>query len=799
LDAPLAKEVGPIAGDATIAAILGYADLAWSVRNSSTMVFAAVMLRVIDADKNASNTDRTSSNAITVTELFRRYPALASFLQAVMRADILDGFDKTVDSQSFPVLLLLSRVQSSAYSGSKADEQTKSFIPLVIESLKNRHHSIRSAAARALANLCTGVGNSSAAALLEKFFTTISAKSARTYNEAHGTLLAIKYLSTSSSAARQIFLTSKNAVMRLLEIAKWDGPMPNNPPCCMETAITTLFSCVDDLAAVDQAQLVALCRNIIARLGDLDAIGSAKLGAATGAGLCKLAVTKLWKIWADDYSFYTRLDEVSALLTSDHVDVRLAAVKTFKKCIYGSIDHLLAEEQSQQLKSHVVAAIGKMLLEALHKELMRDESPPGSLGTHPPTVRRLARCFLECSSALERVTTDGGCIVECFSPETRGLLWEVSTLIIERETARDGNVLELNGETPLSSSAAEIMSLDIAAANTRGGSTGCKSESQKQKCVGEFVQLVQRLNNPQFSWRSRYSAAIAIESSQVLNPIIVVQDEDIAEARSTLISEVLRMLQDGDTDVRKAASRVASRLTTTSSSSKDPIMSASALPQLVLESVYPPVHLAAKNATSGFLLTSILENCNGIVEKIIFLQDEMSHSLTGSTSSLLNVATSRKIFEDEDPNPFEERILGNQLAVQVLLNMPSTTSSSGSSSMEEGAVQQELLGLCLSCLDLLQETLKRNDMVHELTRFPTIFPALHSVILASCVVIYSGSMDGILVQTAAKNFVDTLKRERSITQPHPEILHVLELLSDIHKGDEESRQSIGNCCFLLTK
>jgi hypothetical protein len=798
LDAPLAKEVAPIAGDATIAAILGYADLAWSVRNSSTMVFAAVMLRVIDADKNASNTDRTSSNAITVTELFRRYPALSSFLQAVMRADIVDGLDKAVDSQSFPVLLLLSRVQSSAHSESKVDEQTKSLIPLVIESLNHRHHSIRSAAACALANLCTGAGSSSAAALLEKFFTTISAKSARTYNEAHGTLLAIKYLTISSSAARQILLTSKNSLMMLLAIAAWESPMPSNPPCCMETAITTLFSCVDDLGAADQTQLVAVCWNIIARLGDLDTIGSAKLGAATGAGLCRLALRALWKTSADDNSFNTRLDEVSALLTSDYVDVRLAAVKTFKKCIYQNIDHLLADEQSQQLKSHAFAAIGKMLLDALHKELRRDASPCVSLGTHPPTVRRLARCFLECSTALDRVAVDGGNIVEFLAPETRGLLWEVSTLIIQRETTGEGKVLEVNGETPLSSSAAEIMSIDIAtAAHTPGGSTGYKTESQKQNCIGEFVQLVQRLNNPQLSWRSRYSAAIAIESSQLLSPTTsVVQDEDLAEARSTLISEVLRMLQDGDPDVRKAASRVASRLTTTSSSSNDPILSASALPQLVLESVYAPVHLAAKNATSGFLLTSILENCNGIGEKITFLQDEMSHSLAGSTSSLLNVATSRKIFEDEDPNPFEERILGNQLAVQVLLNMPSCSSSS---SVEEGAVQQELLGLCLACLELLQKNLKRNEMVHELTRFPTIFPTLHSLILASCVVIYSGWMDGRGVQTAARTFVDTAKRNGSLTQPHPEILHVLELLSDLQKGDEENRRSIGNCCFLLTK
>ena len=62
MDAPLAKEIHTIAGDAIFSSLLGYNDFnSWAVRNSSTMVFSSVMLRVIDADKNAHTENITYS------------------------------------------------------------------------------------------------------------------------------------------------------------------------------------------------------------------------------------------------------------------------------------------------------------------------------------------------------------------------------------------------------------------------------------------------------------------------------------------------------------------------------------------------------------------------------------------------------------------------------------------------------------------------------------------------------------------------------------------------------------------
>lgn len=53
LDAPLATEMREFVGDSIIASLIGYTDSSWAIRNSATMCFAAAMIRVVDADKNA--------------------------------------------------------------------------------------------------------------------------------------------------------------------------------------------------------------------------------------------------------------------------------------------------------------------------------------------------------------------------------------------------------------------------------------------------------------------------------------------------------------------------------------------------------------------------------------------------------------------------------------------------------------------------------------------------------------------------------------------------------------------------
>ena len=91
------------------------------------------------------------------------------------------------------------------------------------------------------------------------------------------------------------------------------------------------------------------------------------------------------------------------------------------------------------------------------------------------------------------------------------------------------------------------------------------------------------------------------------------------------------------------------------------------------------------------LFGMILENCQDLIDTIQNIQDEFRNTTTientnyakGSSNHLpsdiflfkrlVNANTTRKIFEDEDPNPFQEKILLDQLSYQSILDL--TTNS----------------------------------------------------------------------------------------------------------------------------
>jgi HEAT repeat protein len=803
LDAPLASEVAPIVGDAIISAILGYDDTTWAVRNSATMVFAAAMLRTIDPDKNASNTDRTSSKAITVTELFRRYPSVSSFLLSVMKAGISESIKShdisDSNSQAFPILLLLSRVQPVVGSGMIAAERTELFIPMIIECLKSRDHSIRSAAARALANLCSGdqIDCSSALVLLkgrtEVLSNTLTKKSQTNWNEIHGSLLAIECLIRSSDLAKKIFRELK-ADRTMLAITDWVSSSPRFPPCCIATAIEILVYFSIEIDNVElQAETRMCCQHILSWRGSTkDSVGAAKLGAAAASGQCALLLPSVWNTRAHNSGFQQLLSELSNLLENDSIDARLAATKSFKKEIYHYLDQLLSSDDNDRSPVHfrrqTLVSIARMLLLTLRTEMDRDVSSPSSLlGTHPPTVRRLSRCLLECSQAHKALTGgDTGDFLTGLG-EQEGALWNVSLHITERESFTEEEGLESNGETLLSANAAELMAIEIASEIQRSTEKS-GDDATFLKRVSTFVKVIARLNDPHSSWRSRYSAALAVEASSLLTSRMENQGADLW--RKQLLVEILRMLQDSDSDVRSAAGQVASQMF---SSASDFQASLTQLPQLILEATYPKVrNIAPADDEHDFmntLINTILLNCQGAIASIALLQSEIRHSndTSDSSSSLLNLSTSRKIFEEEDPNPFEERLLANQLATQTLLQMNVTLSN--------GPLQGQILDLCSSCLGSIQNNLKTKEIVYDLTRFPSVFPAIHSLIVGSAVILYLGASDASGVRQAAKEVLEITHGNKLPIQP--EILRSLAALVDAKEGCNATRTTIRECCFLL--
>lgn len=139
LDSAMGPDIDSYLSEATIIAVNGFKSPRWAVRNSSMMVFASIVQRAIDNDKNTSG----GSRAATANEFFARYPTLLPFLLTEL-ATILDFFVEIDSSGSvtnvfksdneksrrfvsedpslFPILLLLSKLRPS-FSFRESDNQ----------------------------------------------------------------------------------------------------------------------------------------------------------------------------------------------------------------------------------------------------------------------------------------------------------------------------------------------------------------------------------------------------------------------------------------------------------------------------------------------------------------------------------------------------------------------------------------------------------------------------------------------------------------------------------------------------
>ena len=223
---------------------------------------------------------------------------------------------------------------------------TEPFPPLVLQCLGSRHHAIREAAARSLANLCSEdqAVHSSSSVLMEqcKRLLEQSLNGTHDWNIIDGALLAISNaLVNTSDASKKAFLEMA-VETNLFHIVMLDKAPIICLPCCLATSIETLVVFSNQSNATGtQMILMTACQGVISRKEIAGLIGGAKVYATAARALCKALQPRLWKPSKSDWR--TCLDETRSLLTcSTKEDVRLAAVKFFKKDIYNNIDQLLA-------------------------------------------------------------------------------------------------------------------------------------------------------------------------------------------------------------------------------------------------------------------------------------------------------------------------------------------------------------------------------------------------------------------------------------------------------------------------
>ena len=820
LDAPLSSLISAFVGDSIISAILGYDDPSWAIRNSSTMVFAAAMLRVIDPDKNASNSDKTSSNAITLTELFRRYPPLATFIPSVLRICLEEmEYQGNVRSEIFPILLMLSRVQPAMHSVTTFSEE---FIPLLFRCLGSKDFSIRHVAARSLSNLSSKSIASNLLSDCKQHVTEVSSNATRDWNLIDGVLLAMESLDLSSYKE----ILDNEAQRSLFGIVN----SSNFPPSCRSTALKILLSST----FVDSNTVHRACYAIARDDNVQFMIGGTLLYKTVSEALCLLSQEKLWQA-TDESNFKNRLAQLKDVLVNNIVDVRLYAVKIFKKGIYENIDRMRARKTlgSTMLSPTIISnGLATMLLDCVASELGRGITDTS--GSHIPTLRRLSRCLLETLQSIPKSS---------LLSVSYELMWSISHEITEREfsflthgelSSGGKNHLESEGGNVLSSNAVEMMAIAIAMEHNDLLTNKNESESSRiHDRMSIMLKVVDSLNDPNGSWRSRYSAALALE---VCCSVLVAEKDGIAteSLRRKIMMTVLEMLQDSDPDVRTVAVQAATQLyTNRNEKTASSFGHIHLLPDWTLEITFPltfsvdsssPCQESQQSSTTEFLQAMVLDHCRDLMDIIQNLQDEFSNTdqyykeTDGGNSDnvpklkdLVNVNTTRKIFEDEDPNPFQEKILLNQLAIQSMLRLATEDASESPVLFPLPDNTLNVLATCDSVLTRLLETQTIGGMVHEVSRYPTIFPSLHSILCTSATALYLLGSTKDRIEIENDNLVLRLKQLQeklrisaeklvSIDEDdpslHPSILCALRVLKH---SDGISKPDVAKLLFLLNR
>ena len=798
LDAPIASAVQPYVGDAIISSIVGYNDKLWGVRNSSTMVFSAAMLRVVDADKNASNLDTTSSSAITINELFRRYPPLSSFLLATLQFATREtpSQDET-DSQAFPVLLLLSRVHPVSSSGDTASTLVEHFPSVVCKSLSSRNHTVRDAAARALANICTENDNTPSSPnvillQLKKLVEESLNDTVCDWNFVDGVLLGIFALISNSKSARtalqQIGLES--LLLRVL--------MPTErtqicPPSSMATALkTSIVLCAEDGFNISQAKVSSICKTIVSKRELESLIGGSALLSTAAVAYCRLLQRH---VWSPDNEEQLRLaiNEMESMLSSTLFDVKLAAGKCFKKGICNNIENLLdssiAKEGDHSLgQERLLSLLARMLLRCMHVEVNLRDDVDGRMGPHLPTERRLSRCFLECFRGYCSVLGNSAAGISSFlDDEMLATVESVSLGMIEHESmsrnTAEEEEEEINGETLLSSNAVEMLAIVVCRYLTKERGGEPIETGDTLQTLDLFIDLVRRLNNKDVSWRSRYNLAAAIAASQILNPNITVPNQ----YRQIFLFQVIEMLQDSDSDVRSSSGHTAMQFLTSRQQSY------SVLPEIMLTKTYEAVCKYREAFVGETMIKTLLSNCRGILLTLTHVEDEFRETSNdcATVTELINASTNRKIFEGGDYNPYQEQPLENQLICRALIAMEGYWNF-------PNCFHKEIISLCKAALEgLLSSSTGRGNMAHDMTRHPKVFPSLHSLVLGATIALYFGAQDTTTmmdVQDAARRL---LKYTNSVFF-HPDILLVLTNLGQAVKGSLSTKEKIASSLFLLT-
>uniref|UniRef100_A0A663ER01 tRNA (32-2'-O)-methyltransferase regulator THADA n=1 Tax=Aquila chrysaetos chrysaetos TaxID=223781 RepID=A0A663ER01_AQUCH len=195
-DTRLGENIMPYVADGIQVAILGFTSPVWAVRNSSTLLFSALITRIFGVKRGKD--ENSKKNRMTGREFFSRFPSLYPFLLKQ-----LEVVTNTLNSL-FLLLLILGRLYPSPMDGTYSALSMAPFVPFIIRCGHSPVYRSREMSGRALVPFVTvNEVPHTVLSLLEGL--PDSTSPCIRQNNIHGTLLQVFHLLQSYLESKQLF------------------------------------------------------------------------------------------------------------------------------------------------------------------------------------------------------------------------------------------------------------------------------------------------------------------------------------------------------------------------------------------------------------------------------------------------------------------------------------------------------------------------------------------------------------------------------------------------------------------
>ncbi|NXN98183.1 THADA protein, partial [Rhinopomastus cyanomelas] len=245
-DTRLGENIMPYVADGIQAAILGFTSPVWAVRNSSTLLFSALITRIFGVKRGKD--ENSKKNRMTGREFFSRFPSLYPFLlkqlEVVTSTVNSEAEEMKVHPSLFLLLLILGRLYPSPMDGTCSALSMAPFVPFIIRCGHSPVYRSREMSGRALVPFVMVNEVPRTVMFLLKELPDSTTPCIR-HNSIHGTLLQVFHLlqsyfdskQLSSSEFQQVLGDITTCVGSKLWLAKRSNPCLVTRAACLDVLV----------------------------------------------------------------------------------------------------------------------------------------------------------------------------------------------------------------------------------------------------------------------------------------------------------------------------------------------------------------------------------------------------------------------------------------------------------------------------------------------------------------------------------------------------------------------------------